>query len=141
MKEVYVVYWSSTGNTQAMAEAVAEGIKAAGGSANVAEVSSVDAAVLKDADCFALGASAMGAEELDGEMDAFVSEVEQFASGKTIGLFGSYDWGDGEWMREWAKRMEAAGASVAGGEGVIAQLEPDEDAREACRALGGRLAG
>lgn len=139
MKEVYVVYWSSTGNTQAMAEAVAEGIKAAGHSANVVEVSSMDAAVLKDADCFALGASAMGAEELDGEMDSFVSEVERFVKGKTVGLFGSYDWGDGQWMREWKSRMEAAGAVVAGGEGVIAQLEPDEAAKEACVALGREL--
>ena len=139
MKEVYVVYWSSTGNTQAMAEAVAEGVKSAGGSANVAEVSSVDAAVLEDSESFALGASAMGAEELDGEMDSFVSEVEAFVKGKTVGLFGSYDWGDGEWMREWVKRMEAAGAKVIGGEGVIAQLEPDEAAREACRELGSAL--
>lgn len=139
MKEVYVVYWSSTGNTQAMAEEVAEGVKAAGGSADVVEVSSMDVSVLKDAESFALGASAMGAEELDGEMDSFVSEVEGFVKGKTVGLFGSYDWGDGEWMREWVSRMEAAGADVAGGEGVIAQLEPDAEAREACRGLGSAL--
>lgn len=140
MKEVYVVYWSSTGNTQAMAEAVGDGIKAGGGQPEVTEVSSMDVSKLKRADGFALGASAMGAEELDGEMDAFVSEVEQFAAGKTIGLFGSYDWGDGEWMREWVSRMEAAGAKVVGGEGVIAQLEPDADAQEACRVLGEALA-
>lgn len=136
MKEVYVVYWSSTGNTQAMADAVAKGIQTAGGSANVVEVSSMDAAALKSADSFALGASAMGAEELDGEMDAFVSEVEQFAAGKTIGLFGSYDWGDGEWMREWVSRMESSGAVIAGGDGVIAKLEPDAEAQAACEALG-----
>lgn len=140
MKEVYVVYWSSTGNTQAMAEAVADGVKAGGGQPEVVEVSSMDVSKLKDAESFALGASAMGAEELDGEMDAFVSEVEQFASGKTIGLFGSYDWGDGEWMREWVNRMEAAGARIAGGEGVIAQLEPDAEAQSACKALGEALA-
>lgn len=140
MKQVYVVYWSSTGNTQAMAEAVGEGVKAGGGQPEVVEVSAMDAAALKDADSFALGASAMGAEELDGEMDAFVSGIEPFASGKTVGLFGSYDWGDGEWMREWVSRMEAAGARVVGGEGVIAQLEPDADAQAACRALGEALA-
>lgn len=140
MKEVYVVYWSSTGNTQAMANAVGDGVKAGGGQSEIVEVSSMDASRLKDADSFALGASAMGAEELDGEMDAFVTEVEQFASGKTIGLFGSYDWGDGEWMREWVSRMEAAGAKVVGGEGVIAQLEPDDDAQAACKALGEALA-
>lgn len=141
MKEVYVVYWSSTGNTQAMAEAVGEGIKEAGASARVVDVTSVDASLLKDMDVFALGASAMGAEELDPEMDAFVTEVEAFASGKTIALFGSYDWGDGEWMRDWVARMEEAGAAVLNGEGCIANLEPDDEAKAACRALGAALAG
>ena len=139
MKEVYVVYWSSTGNTQAMAEAIGAGVNEAGGSARVVEVSSVQASDLKDQACFALGASAMGAEELDGEMDAFVSEVEAFAAGKQIALFGSYDWGDGEWMRTWADRMSSAGATIVGGEGLIANLEPDEEALAACRALGAEL--
>ncbi|MCD8082556.1 MAG: flavodoxin [Clostridiales bacterium] len=139
MKEVYVVYWSSTGNTQAMAEAVGEGINEAGGKANVVEVAAADANALKKADTFALGASAMGAEELDGEMDAFVAEVEAFANGKTIGLFGSYDWGDGEWMRTWVSRMEEAGATVVNGEGTIANLAPDDDAVAACKALGAAL--
>ncbi|MCI8577530.1 MAG: flavodoxin [Lachnospiraceae bacterium] len=139
MKEVYVVYWSSTGNTQAMAEAIGAGVNEAGGSAKIVEVSSIQASELKDQACFALGASAMGAEELDGEMDAFVSEVETFAAGKQIALFGSYDWGDGEWMRSWADRMSNAGASIVGGEGLIANLAPDDEAVAACRALGAEL--
>lgn len=81
----------------------------------------------------------MGAEELDSEMDDFVSQVEAFAAGKTIGLFGSYDWGDGEWMRLWADRMTAAGATVVNGEGTIASLAPDDEAAEACKALGAEL--
>lgn len=141
MKDIYVVYWSSTGNTRAMAELVAEGIKSANGNAIVEEVSGMDAAGLKDAGGFALGASAMGAEVLDDEMDAFVTEVEAFAAGKTIGLFGSYDWGDGEWMREWVSRMEGAGAKVIGGESAIAQLAPEGEAAEACRNLGKELVG
>lgn len=140
MKDVYVVYWSSTGNTQAMAEAIGEGIREAGGNPKVMEVSSVSASELQDRTCFALGASAMGAEELDSGMDAFVTEVEGFAAGKTIALFGSYDWGDGEWMRSWADRMSDAGASIVNGEGLIANLAPDEDAVAACRALGAKLA-
>ena len=140
MKDVYVVYWSSTGNTQAMAEAVGAGAESAGATAHVVEVASADASALKDVPAFALGASAMGAEELDSEMDDFVTQVEAFASGKTIALFGSYDWGDGDWMREWASRMEAAGATVAGGEGVIANNTPDEEALENCRKLGETLA-
>lgn len=139
MKEVYVVYWSGTGNTQAMAEAVGAGIDAAGGSAKIVDVGDASAADLKDADSFALGCPSMGAEELDADMDAFVTEVEAFVSGKTVGLFGSYDWGDGEWMRTWAERMENAGAAVAGGEGLIANLAPDDDAIEACKKLGASL--
>lgn len=140
MKDVYVVYWSSTGNTEAMANAVGEGVTEAGGTAHVVEVSAADASVLKDKDSFALGASAMGAEELDPEMDDFVTVVEAFAAGKTIGLFGSYDWGDGEWMRLWADRMTAAGAAVVNGEGTIANLAPDDEAVAACKALGAELA-
>lgn len=141
MKEVYVIYWSSTGNTQAMAEAIGEGIAEAGGKANVLDVSSADASMLKDQEVFALGASAMGAEELDGEMDSFVTEVESFAAGKKIALFGSYDWGDGEWMRTWAERMEQAGAQIVGGEGLICHGTPGADAIDECESLGREVAG
>lgn len=140
MKEVYVVYWSGTGNTAAMAEAVGEGITAGGAAAKVVSVSDVTPEVLKDAECFALGCPSMGAEQLEeGEMEPFVTEVEGFASGKKIGLFGSYGWGDGEWMREWASRMESAGAEIVGGEGVIANEAPDEEALDALRKLGMEL--
>ena len=73
------------------------------------------------------------------EMEPFVTEVEAFASGKHIGLFGSYGWGDGEWMRDWQDRMANAGADVVGGEGVIARESPDEDALNQCRELGEAL--
>ena len=83
----------------------------------------------------------MGAEVLEeGEMEPFVTEVEAFASGKKIGLFGSYGWGDGQWMRDWEDRMKAAGATVVGGEGVICQETPDDEALENCKALGKELA-
>ena len=141
MNEIIVAYWSQTGNTQAMAEAVGEGIQAAGKKALVAEIGSVSMDALKNASAFAMGCPAMGAEVLEeAEMEPFVMEVETFASGKNIGLFGSYGWGDGEWMRNWAERMTAAGATVVGGEGVICQETPDEDALENCRALGKALA-
>ena len=141
MNEIIVAYWSQTGNTQAMAEAVGEGIEAAGRKALVAEIGSVSMDALKNASVFAMGCPAMGAEVLEeAEMEPFVMEVEAFAAGKSIGLFGSYGWGDGEWMRNWAERMTAAGASDVGGEGVICQEAPDEEALESCRALGKALA-
>ena len=141
MNEIIVAYWSQTGNTEAMANAVGEGIEKKKKKALVTEISGVSMDDLKNASVFAMGCPAMGAEVLEeAEMEPFVMEVEGFASGKNIGLFGSYGWGDGEWMRSWVERMTAAGAVVVGGEGVICQETPDEEALESCRALGKALA-
>ena len=141
MKKTAVVYWSSTGNTEAMAAAMAEGAKDAGAEVELLTVDKADAAALSEAKAFALGCPAMGAEVLEeGEMEPFVTELEGCVAGKTIGLFGSYGWGDGEWMRDWVERMTAAGATVVGGEGVICQDAPDDDAKTACEELGKKLA-
>lgn len=141
MSKISVVYWSQTGNTQAMAEAIGNGIKAAGKEAEVVDVSSVSLDDLKKETVFALGCPAMGAEVLEEtEMDPFVSEVEGFAAGKTIALFGSYGWGDGQWMRDWVDRMNAAGAKVVNGEGLICQETPDDSAIAECESLGKQLA-
>ena len=141
MEEIYVVYWSQTGNTKEMAEAVGAGIEEAGKTAKVVEVGSISAEVFKDAAVFALGCPAMGAEVLEEEeMEPFVAEVEKFASGKKIALFGSYGWGDGEWMRDWETRMQNAGAELVGGAGVMCNEAPDADAVVACKALGVQLA-
>lgn len=122
-----VVYWSSTGNTEKMAQILGEELEKLGQKAEIEEVSSVSPEELEQESVFALGCSAMGDEELDeGEMEPFVEEVEKFAAGKKIGLFGSYDWGDGEWMRRWEARMKEAGAQVAGT--VIACNEPGSEA-------------
>lgn len=137
-----MIYWSGTGNTASMAEAVAAGIDASAGKAVVLEVREASAAMLKDAKAFALGCPAMGDEVLEeGEMEPFVAELEAFATGKTIGLFGSYDWGDGQWMRDWVARMEAAGATVVSGEGVIANNAPGDEELENCKKLGAALTG
>lgn len=141
MSKISVVYWSQTGNTQAMAEAIGRGIEAAGKEAEVAGIGSVSLDELKKESVFALGCPAMGAEVLEEtEMEPFVSEVEGFAAGKTIALFGSYGWGDGQWMRDWVDRMTAAGATVVNGEGVICQEAPDDAALDACKDLGKQLA-
>ena len=122
-----VVYWSQTGNTQTMAEAVAKGITAAGGSAECVAVSDITPQDLAGEAVFALGCPAMGAEVLEeSEMEPFVEELEKSVSGKKIGLFGSYGWGDGQWMRDWEERMKAAGAEIVGGEGVICMEAPDD---------------
>ena len=136
-----VAYWSQTGNTQAMAEAVAEGIREAGKEAELLDIDNISAADLKDEAAFALGSPAMGDEVLEeSTVEPFFAELEGSLSGKKVALFGSYDWGDGQWMRDWTERTKNAGAVVVGGEGLIANLEPDEDALAACRALGKALA-
>ena len=141
MNKIYVVYWSQTGNTESMAEAVGKGIEAAGKEAEVLEVANASLEELKEASAFALGCPAMGDEVLEeDEMEPFVTKVEAFASGKTIGLFGSYGWGDGEWMRDWVDRMKAAGAIVLNDEGVMCEETPDDDAVAACENLGRQLA-
>ncbi|MBR1390843.1 MAG: flavodoxin [Lachnospiraceae bacterium] len=141
MDKVYVVYWSQSGNTQAMAEAIGAGVSASGKEAAVISVGEASLDELKAAKGFALGCPAMGAEVLEEtEMDPFVADVEGFASGKTIALFGSYGWGDGQWMRDWVERMEAAGATVLNGEGLICHETPDTDGLADCEALGKQLA-
>ena len=130
-----VIFWSGTGNTEAMANAVAEG---AGVSA--VAVSAFDGD-LSQYDAIALGCPAMGAEELeDSEFEPFYSANEAKLSGKTVALFGSYDWGDGEWMRLWADRVRAAGANIVDGEGLICNNTPDDEGLAKCRALGEKLA-
>ena len=136
MDKVIVAYWSQTGNTAAMAAAVGEGITEAGKEAVVTDISSVSMDDLKEASAFALGCPAMGAEVLEeGEMEPFVTEVEAFAAGKKIGLFGSYGWGDGQWMRDWAERTTKAGANLYD-DGLMVNGFPDGDAKVQCTAFG-----
>lgn len=141
MSKINVVYWSQTGNTQVMAEAIGAGIEEAGKEANVVFVSDITVDDLKDASAMALGCPAMGAEVLEeGEMEPFMCELEGSLGGKTVALFGSYGWGDGEWMRDWVERVGDAGANVLNGEGLICQEAPDDDVIEECKALGKQLA-
>lgn len=141
MSKVKVVYWSQSGNTGEMAKAVAAGVAEGGKEAEIIFVSDASIDDLKEEKAFALGCPAMGAEVLEeSEMEPFVEALELVCQGKTIGLFGSYGWGDGEWMRDWVDRMKNAGANVVGGEGVICQDAPDAAAQDECKALGKALA-
>ena len=141
MSKVAVVYWSGTGNTEAMADLIAEGVREAGGTADVIECSQFGPDQLDDFDAFAFGCPAMGAEVLEeSEFEPFFTELEGRLSGKKVVLFGSYGWGDGQWMRDWADRLAASGAA-ASGEPLIVNEAPDDDGLAQCRALGAALAG
>jgi len=141
MSKIYVVYWSGTGNTKLMAENIALGINEVGGIGEVVDVSSITTDMLDDVNVFALGCPSMGGEELeDDTMEPFVAELMDKVSGKHIQLFGSYDWGDGEWMRNWVDRMSSAGAIIVGKEGLIINNTPDEDGINACIEVGKLIA-
>ena len=140
MRKVAVVYWSGTGNTEEMANAVAEGAKGAGCEVCLAPVAEFSAERMDEFDAVAFGCPAMGAEELeDSEFDPLFQDCRGKLSGKKIALFGSYGWGDGEWMRTWEETCQADGAKLAC-ESVICQETPDDEALEACRNLGAALA-
>lgn len=142
MKQVTVAYWTGSGNTQMMAEAVAEGARTVGAQVQVVNISAITPQQALEADILALGCPSMGAEVLEeGEMEPFVESLLKCGvSGKPMGLFGSYDWGDGQWMRDWTARMADAGAALQT-EGLIIQNTPDAAGLDRCRGLGALLAG
>lgn len=138
--KIAVVYWSSTGNTEAMAQAVAEGARKAGASAELFTATEFDGGKVDAFDAIAFGCPAMGAEELeDSEFAPMFESCESRLSGKKLALFGSYGWGDGEWMRTWEDTCRNDGASLVC-DSVICQEAPDDDALNACRSLGEALA-
>ena len=142
MSKVAVVYWSSTGNTEAMANAVADGIREKGGEAVLHTCEDFDGSKVAEYDAIAFGCPAMGDEVLeDTEFEPMFDGCKDALKGKNIALFGSYGWGDGEWMRTWAERMEQAGAQIVGGEGLICHGTPGADAIDECESLGREVAG
>ncbi len=137
MGKIAVVFWSGTGNTEAMANAVAEGAKEKGAEVTLANVADFDTSTVASYDAIAFGCPAMGAEELeDSEFLPAFDECD--INGKNIALFGSYGWGDGEWMRSWEDVCKEKGAVLAS-ESVICNDAPDDEAEANCKALGAAL--
>lgn len=140
MSKIAVVYWSGTGNTEAMANAVLEGVKEVGAEGELLNCGEFDAAKVADYDAIAFGCPAMGDEVLEeDEFEPLFEDCKAKLSGKKIALFGSFGWGDGEWMRNWEEDCKTAGAILAC-DPVICNDEPDDDAKEACQNLGKALA-
>lgn len=142
MKKVAVIYWSGTGNTEEMAAAVADGAKEGGAAVELLPVSRASLQHVAEADAVALGCPSMGNEVLEeSEMEPFVASLESAnLSGKPMALFGSYGWGNGEWMQDWESRMKAMGAQLVA-DGLIINGQPDQEGLASCKELGSKLAG
>ena len=140
MNKVAIVYWSGTGNTEAMAKAVEEGVKEKGAEAVLFTPGEFDASKVEGFDAIAFGCPAMGNEVLEeSEFDPMFGSVESSLNGKKIAIFGSYGWGDGQWMRDWEERCRNAGAVLAV-DPLTVNDAPDADGVSACKALGAALA-
>lgn len=140
MNQVAVVFWSGTGNTEAMANAVAKGAREKGATATLLTADKFSASAVDQYDAIAFGCPAMGSEELeDSEFGPMFQSCEGKLGGKKVALFGSYGWGDGEWMRNWEAACTSDGAVLACGS-VICNDAPDDEALAACKALGAALA-
>ena len=136
MSKVAVIYWSGTGNTEAMANAVAQGAREKGASVDVLTPSAVNASKLSAYTGVALGCPAMGAETLEeDEFEPMFSDIKSALRDKKVALFGSYGWGGGEWMQTWENDCRAAGITLCA-DSVICNEAPEDDAISACKALG-----
>lgn len=139
MSKIAVVYWSGTGNTEAMANAVADGAKAAGAEVTMFTASEFSADQVDTFDAIAFGCPAMGAEVLEeSEFEPMFTDCEAKLAGKKVGIFGSYGWGDGTWMREWEDRCKAGNMELVA-DGVMCNDAPDAEGVANCEALGKAL--
>ena len=140
MNKIAIVFWSGTGNTEAMADYVAEGVRAAGGETELMGPGDFSAGRLSDYNAVAFGCPAMGSEVLEEmEFEPMFAALEGSLSGKRIALFGSYGWGDGQWMRDWCQRCDSAGANLLDENGLAINETPDAAGEEACKELGRKL--
>ncbi|NLI72496.1 MAG: flavodoxin [Bacteroidales bacterium] len=139
MSKIAVIYWSGTGNTEMMANAVAKGAKDKGGDVDVFEASDFNNSMLDSYVALALGCPSMGAEVLEeDEFQPMYDSIKNNLGNKKIVLFGSYGWGDGEWMRNWEEELRALGANLLM-DGLIINEQPDDDGLVECEALGAAL--
>ncbi|WP_312814114.1 flavodoxin [Sedimentibacter sp.] len=140
MNKIAVVFWSGTGNTKSMAEHVAKGVKEAGAEVTIYSSAEFNMDALNQYDAVAFGCPSMGDEVLEeSEFEPMFSECKPGLKGKKIALFGSYGWGDGEWMRNWEEDCRSLGAVLVI-DSVICNETPDQDAQNACIDLGKALA-
>ena len=140
MKKIAIIYYSGTGNTEEMAKAIFDGCKDSNGNVELFNISDISSDDALGYDVLALGCPAMGIENLEeGEFEPFMEEIEGNIGDKEVAIFGSYGWGDGEWMRVWQQRIIDSGASLVE-DGLMCNETPDDTIISACKQLGSKLA-
>jgi len=140
MANISIIYWSETGNTEVMAEAIKEGIGSAGVDFLIKPVDEATIDDVKDADAVILGSPARGSDEIVDNIGDFLNEMESKGiTEKIAGAFGSHDWGSGKWMRDFIARLKKDGFDVFG-EGLTARLTPGAEEIEECIDYGKRIA-
>ncbi|MDR3231180.1 MAG: flavodoxin [Synergistaceae bacterium] len=140
MSKIIVVYWSGTGNTERMAELIAQGASGRGAAVTRKNVGDTKVSELVEYDVVALGSPSMGVETIEeAEMEPFFGEAASSLKGKKVALFGSYGWGNGEWLRTWADRMRDGGGQLMD-DGLAVHETPDGDSAAQCIAWGEKLA-
>ena len=140
MENIAIIYWSGTGNTESMANAIAEGISAAGGTAAVMSADQCSPGPVNTYSKIAFGCPSMGDDVLEeSEFEPFFEQVEASLQGKKIALFGSYDWGTGEWMENWCDRVKIIGVHFVLKQVLPINLTPDADGLASCQEFGKRF--
>lgn len=140
MSKIVIVYWTGSGNTEAMAHAVKEGAENVGAEVSLNFVSDLSADEVASFDNIALGCPAMGNEQLEEyEFEPFFEELLPQLQGKKVVIFGSYSWNEGEWIQLWKDRLNESGVELVA-EPVKAYSYPEDDVLDACKALGETLA-
>lgn len=138
--KINIIYYSSTGNTEEMANLIAKGAKEEGAEVNLMTFGEASVDDVKNCDIVLLGGPAMGAENLEeSEVEPFVESIEGEVSGKKMVLFGSFGWGGGAYMTEWENRMEENGAELLEKE-VVVQESPEGEDAEKLIELGKKIA-
>lgn len=140
MSKIAIIYWTGTGNTESMANLIADGIKDVGKEVEIFSVDQFDTEAIEKYDSFAFGCPSMGDEILEeDEFEPFFSDIESKLTDKKVALFGSYGWGDGEWMRDWEERARGVNAKLFE-EGLIINEAPEDEDALACVEFGKRFA-
>ena len=130
--KVAVIYASTTGNTEAMANAINEAVTASGATVVFGTADSANKDEVLSSDVILLGSPAMGDEVLEDSVEDFYNSIEGSLSGKKVALFGSYDWGDGQWLRDWEDRIKNAGATLTT-ESLKVHLTPEDADVTTCK--------